>query len=506
MASSLGPQGPIGVLLNPMPRVDVQPKDNIYDVIGLALATATKDASAFYSDLQGLDPFRHIRHLWVLGCPAAAYFNDRKIHFIDTIGDLASDFEPITLLLRPRNDITEKSKARIEMSERFGEAIGLQSLVTDLHIAVVDKILDMLTDVRFYPTIREGLDCLEPKQTLQEQVDTGYLMSQIEQIAQSRKITETLRKSMGEFMAPTIDWIANVTVGTILGRPEISVYNEFSTKFGLEFVLHGWIPFSYPSHIWREIEKGEGPTFLSEMGAKLWRFNILQQRSKKTLNMLIESDKVDDLVDKSVADNFWRGQLGASEFLKPDETLDWWFAKETIALRHYLIGVFSFPESFLAILKGEELTRYSSFVEQIFSYKKTEAENIKKRMFSEWFTLDGSKDMRVTAQLEHVFKNIPDALKVVFEPSEPSQFIQVQRQLQEEGDKEYSFALLSLYNEIRNRLVHGTNFQQASTGSLQFEHRGKRYLIDYNTLALAYHLLPSIVLRLYNAHRAHQKR
>jgi len=161
IAYSLGPPGPLGLFLDPTPTVDVEQNNSIHDVLDLALATAMRKVGAYHVDLQAIDPFRSTRELWVLGWPAVVEFNGRVVHFIDSIGDLTSTPDTITLTLKPRDDIRAKSDALRRLSERFGDAIGLRSPERNLHVAVVDKILNMLVDVRFAPTIREALNSLE---------------------------------------------------------------------------------------------------------------------------------------------------------------------------------------------------------------------------------------------------------------------------------------------------------------------------------------------------------
>jgi len=506
IAYSLGPPGPLGLLLNPTPIVDANLQDTIYDVIDLALEAAMRNAQAYQSDLQAIDPFLSTHDLWVLGCPAAVYFNGHTLHFIDSIGDLTSGdltspADAITLTLRPRDDIKIKKEVLGSLSDRFGDAIGLQALTTGHYFAVIDKILDMLLDVQFTSKVREALDHLQNREnSFDTLVGDDNVMSRIKRIADARQILERVSKSMGEFIAPSIDLVAKAVVATILGRSELPIYNEFSTKIGLEFVLHYWIPFSYPTRIWREIEKGEGPTFLSEIGSRLWRFNILQQRAMKTANALTQPVNVDDLVNRSIADNLLQGRIGALDFLKSDETVEWWFEKETIALRYYLIAIFSFPESFLTLLKGEDANNFKDTVTKMLGCKKTDGDQLTNRLLQD----NKTEQIQLTDVLQKVFERIPDSSKLVRGQSNPKEFIRTQRMLQQVKSNEESLQLLFLYYQIRNSLVHGTNFHPSDSGSLSFSYKGKRYLVDYDTLAFGYHLLPAIVAQVYKAYSSQQ--
>ena len=505
IAYSLGSHGQL--LLDSAPTVDANPSDTIYDVVDLALETAIRNSRADKEELRIADPFRPTYDLWVLGCPAVVELDGNTLHFIDSIGDLGSSSSSIRITLRPRDDIESKSDALRRLSARFGDAIGLRSLVTDLHIAVVDKVLDMLLDVRFSPTILEALESLkeyqDPNDTLTSDHDP---MSHSQAVGRAITALETVRKPIGEYLRPTINWINSTVVGTILDRTEISIYNDFAAKIGSESVRHYWIPFSYPSRVWHEFETGGvGPTLLSEIGSRLWKFNILQQRVKKTENALTRSTSVYDLVDKSIVENLSRGHLGASDFLKSDETVNCWFEKETAALRYYLIGVFSFPESFLAGLKGRDISNYSAEVKKIFRLPKNNVTKERTGTSAVGLPPVEAKEIRITELLQRPFSQIPGALKVVTDRSTPNEFIRVQRKLQErKTNAEQCGELLLFYYDIRNKLVHGTNFAQTAVGCLKFEHQRKPYIIDYDTLAFAYHLLPSVLVQLYDACRSGQ--
>jgi hypothetical protein len=453
-------------ILKLTPTVDVDRNASVYDALDLALQAAMKNAQGY----DKLNPFRSTHELWVLGCPAVVEFNGRALHFIDSIDDLASTSDTITLTLRPRKDIRAKSDALGRLSDRFGDAIGLRSRVTDLHVAVVDKIFNML-DERFAPTIRDVVDSF-----CNDDVNDAVQLFEKE-----------LRKPITEFLRPTTDWIVSTAVDIILRRPEISFYNEFSAKHGLEWVLNYWLPFCYPSRVWREIEKGEGPTLLSEIGSRLWRFNILRQR-----DALTPSDKVDDSVDRSIEDNILRGRLGPSDFLKPDETAGWWFEKETLALRYYLIGILSFPESFLGLLKNDDI-QYGNELKEIFGIN----DALKKIWES---LLPADNEIHTTKLLQQAFEGIVGSSDVVLKKSDPAKFINAQQKLQREIDKEHSFRFLVLLSEFRNALVHGTMFKQTDIGSLQFTYKDKQYVIDFETLAFAYYLLPAAVVKLHRAY------
>jgi len=207
---------------------------------------------------------------------------------------------------------------------------------------------------------------------------------------------------------------------------------------------------------------------------------------------LAPSGKVDDLVDRRIEDN-----LRPSDFLKTDDTAKWWFEKETLALRYYLIGILSFPESFLGLLKNDDI-EYGKELEKIFGLAKSDV----KELVGSLLPVDN--EIHTTKLLQRAFEEIVGTSDVVFQPSDPGKFIKAQQELQREISKEDSFRFLKLLSGIRNALVHGTKFNQIDVGSLQFAHQDNSYIIDFDTLAFAYHLLPAAVVKLHRAYTSHR--
>jgi len=246
-----------------------------------------------------------------------------------------------------------RSASLLALTERFADALGLRAIVDGLYVGVVDKVLEILFDESLTPRFREALTALDEFRKDRARSSTPDLgqaardfLDWIERRDDDRgsramDILGSLRPEIGKHLAGTVEKIALMVAGIMLGRGEIASYNEFSTQFGTEWVRNYWIPFSYPSELWEKIEEGEGPTFLSEVGSRLWRFSGLRNRVKRTEEALLaQGGTVDSLVGRS------RSLSSPPRFFKSDEIVNWWFEKETVALRYYLVGVFSFPESF----------------------------------------------------------------------------------------------------------------------------------------------------------------
>lgn len=421
-------------LLDFNPVMDVRPEETVFDVVSNALRTTT--AKIRNEEIRGkldraLDPFQPDWYFWVLGLPVQAFSADTEVHFFDRISELASTSGEAVLSVRPRSDISEKRNSLRAVGEKFAAAIGLGGMLEQIRDSVTDDFDKVL---------------------------------------------------LGRYGA---------IVPAILARHDLAAYNEFAAETGSEFVQNYWMPCIYPSALWQEIQKGQGPIFLAEVGARGLRYRRLQSRVQITTDALSQGRTMDEL---------WGWNLRGDQYLKPDEIMKGWFEKETVSLRYYLIGTLAFPESFLSLLKGEDIGNYKQEVINLLGRSRAEEGG---RIVSQLLPETSSSPVNLTEVLKRFLNELPGGLGVLPGKLEVTEFIRAHKYLQQDLGSEKLAALILLYNLLRNKLVHGLNFKVEKAGTILFEHKGAKYKADYETLLLSFHLLPTALLTLQRSYRAH---
>ena len=464
-------------LLNLRPAVWVERHLSVYEVLDNALQSVTRGITN-EDDRSECDrylhPFSPTWQFWMRGSPAQIYFDNNQVHLIDSLTELVPSLPSLVLRVCPDPDIKEKQSWLDAVAQKFVRATGLGvflhgSPYSNLVYAVIKTAL-------FHPELRDQL---------------------VSELAREASLPpQDLINKIRDLVADEFDQIllgrfAGIVPG-FFARHEIRAYNEFVGQVGAGFIQKFFL-FMYPSTVWREIDKGHGPILLAEVGANLWRFDQLFNRVKKTATELSRGHTLEGLVERS---------LGSVDVLQEDEISTWWFGKETIALRYYLIGILSFPEAFLSQLEGKDVANYKNKIRELLGDCVEEGKQIAERLVERM----SAGPVNLTEVLTKFPSEMPDALSIFLGQPEHQKYIQVQRYLQDELGSEKSAAFIFLYNELRNKLVHGVNFKCETVGTLSFEHRGVSYTANYDTAKLSFHILPVVVQTIYRAHEAHQRK
>jgi len=504
------PQGLPG--LHPRPTVEATSEDTVYELLDRALtAAASGIPEEIRRDLGPLDPFASTPDLWVLGLPFEVRLNDRRVHLIDSLADLPLPSDSATFVLKPRDDIKHKSDLLRRISKQLADSILLRQIPEGYLIALVDTILDFLMEDPFLPQLSKAFTLLDqlrgnanpstPAKLHEFSRVLDHICRDDNPAENAVSIIEGLREPLQHYLAEPVTRLILGAIGSILQRQEIAAYNEFGVRLGRQFIENYWVPFTYPSSIWSEVQKGEGPTILSQIGSRLWRRLILSRRMERTKNILTRRGAVDNLGPfewvEGEFDRFSGKALGLrpTHFVKEDGILSWWLEGEDIALRYYLIGVLSFPESFLAHLEGKDVANYKKQVTRLMHLKDNGEDGLKG-----FWDVEGN-EVCVTKVLRREFvESIPGGVNVVFGQSDVDvkEFFSVHRQIQRVVSADQQARLVFVFNDLRNKLVHGIAFNRERDG-LAFEHKGRRYFVDYESLLVTYHLLPSVLVRLYKA-------